>query len=308
MIWLLLLMGIHEQLDAQSFLTNGLVAYYPFNGNTKDLSGNGNNGAASNVVFSIDRFGYSNSACLFNGTNSFILVKNASTLSPTGDFSVSVWIHPDSLQTLPMMVLSKSQAYNDSDSSWFISCEPSGFGYPQCVQFQANPNFGPDSPSIPFTSVGSWHHLIFTYSRTSSICASYLDGSLVDTRSENYSTNNPNRVLTIGCQQALVGYTWFFNGSIDDIRIYNRKLSAADALSLYQIEQAQTLKLNKAVWLSFSNLRNGTNYQVQVSTNLGTSFFNSGTPFTATNSTMNYPFYWNVEAWDQMFFRLQAIP
>ena len=40
---------------AQSWITNGLVAYYPFNGNANDTSGYGNNGIATNVLAAIDR-------------------------------------------------------------------------------------------------------------------------------------------------------------------------------------------------------------------------------------------------------------
>jgi hypothetical protein len=272
------------------------------------MSGNACNGTTTNTIFTIDRFGYSNFACFFNGTNSFIIVTNTSQLSPSGDFSVSVWVNPSSFQFLPMAVISKSQAYNDSDSSWFISFENAGFGLPNTIQFQASPNFGINSPTILPPPVGQWHQLIYTYVRACGSCASYLDGVLVDTRSESYSTNDPSRNLTIGCQEVIGGYNYFFNGSLDDIRIYNRALSSSESLQIFQIDEAQTVNLNKAVWLSFSNLRNGTNYQVQVSTALTGSFTNYGLPFTATNSTMNYPAYWNVGDWSQLFFRLQTLP
>jgi hypothetical protein len=93
-----------------------------------------------------------------------------------------------------------------------------------------------------------------------------------------------------------------------DIRVYNRALSSSEVSQLYQLESAQIVNLNKAVWLSFSNLRNGTNYQVQVSTDLNGTFTNYGSSFSATNATMNYPAYWNVGDWNQLFFRLQALP
>ena len=48
--------------QGQSFLTNGLVAYYPFNGNANDASGNENDAVPSNVVITNDRFGTPNSA------------------------------------------------------------------------------------------------------------------------------------------------------------------------------------------------------------------------------------------------------
>src|SRR5665213_400817 len=63
------------------------------------------------------------------------------------------------------------------------------------------------------------------------------------------------------------------------------------------------VNLVKAVTVSFSNLSAGTNYQLQVSTDLN-SWTNFGSSFTATNSFMTYSNYWNVSDWNQLFFRL----
>ena len=52
-----LALALLTQVSAQSFLTNGLVAYYPFNGNASDESGNGNPGTPNNATLISDRFG-----------------------------------------------------------------------------------------------------------------------------------------------------------------------------------------------------------------------------------------------------------
>jgi hypothetical protein len=68
---------------------------------------------------------------------------------------------------------------------------------------------------------------------------------------------------------------------------------------------AAVVNLHKAVYVDFSNLLIGTNYQLQISTNLyGGAWLNYGTPFTATNPTMTYSNYWNVGDWGQLYFRL----
>ena len=51
----------------QDPFTNGLVAYYPFNGNANDESGNGNNASYSGAVLAADRFGVANKAFHFTG-------------------------------------------------------------------------------------------------------------------------------------------------------------------------------------------------------------------------------------------------
>jgi hypothetical protein len=54
--------------------TNGLVGYWPFNGNANDVSGNGNNGVVSGATLTTDRFGAANKAYSFNGSSNFISV------------------------------------------------------------------------------------------------------------------------------------------------------------------------------------------------------------------------------------------
>jgi len=99
-----------------------------------------------------------------------------------------------------------------------------------------------------------------------------------------------------------------FLGRLDDFRIYNRALSSNEVQQLYQYESTPQVALLQAVSPSFSNLSLGTNYQLQVSTNLNGSFTNCGSAFTATNSSMTYPQFFNVANWNQLFFRLQVVP
>ncbi len=99
----------------------------------------------------------------------------------------------------------------------------------------------------------------------------------------------------------------FWHGLIDDVRIYNRVLSSNEVAQLYAIESGPLVDLIKAVKPSFSYLALGTNYQLQVSGNLS-SWTNQGSVFTATNTSMVYPQYWDVDNWNELFFRLQVAP
>ncbi len=64
-------------------LKDGLVAYFNFTGgNLNDSSGNNNNIYFSNATSTSDRFGNANNAFLFDGSSSFMQVKNSSTLNP----------------------------------------------------------------------------------------------------------------------------------------------------------------------------------------------------------------------------------
>ena len=67
--------SVHENEDIEfntSASNNGLVAYYPFNGNANDESGNKNNGIVKGATLTTDRFGRKASAYSFNGTTSLI--------------------------------------------------------------------------------------------------------------------------------------------------------------------------------------------------------------------------------------------
>jgi len=78
-------------------INTGLVAYYPFNGNANDASGNGNNGIVNGATLTADRFGNPNSAYSFNGASDYIRVPNSNSLQLTNDFTLSAWINCKSL-------------------------------------------------------------------------------------------------------------------------------------------------------------------------------------------------------------------
>ena len=76
--------------------SNGLVGWWPFNGNANDESSNSNNGIVNGATLSTDRFGYNNSAFSFDGVNDFILVPNSSSLqSPSVSLTISAWFKID---------------------------------------------------------------------------------------------------------------------------------------------------------------------------------------------------------------------
>src|SRR5258706_6951163 len=94
----LLIVGIFiaANIHAQSFLTNGLVAYYPFNGNADDASGNGNNGTVNGATLVQNRFGNPNAAYCFDGVSNFI---NFTSVPATqvDNWSIVAWLKPASL-------------------------------------------------------------------------------------------------------------------------------------------------------------------------------------------------------------------
>src|SRR6185369_2796144 len=74
-----------------AFLTNGLVAYYPFYGDAKDESGNGNDGQVSQATLATDRFGTPNACYSFDGVSSYI---DTTDIKFHDSFCISVWVNP----------------------------------------------------------------------------------------------------------------------------------------------------------------------------------------------------------------------
>src|SRR5882724_8725482 len=83
---------------SQVNLSQGLVAWYPLNGNGNDASGNNINGTLNNVTLTTDRNGVFGKAFYFNGQDSWIGVPYSTLYDflPSGDFSITAWVQPDS--------------------------------------------------------------------------------------------------------------------------------------------------------------------------------------------------------------------
>lgn len=296
------LLGMLTSVTAQSFLTNGLVAYYPFNGDANDAAGT-NNGVVHSATLATDRFGLPNKAYSFNGTNAYI----ASTrpLQDLTNSTLSVWYYLGA-RTYPKQyaLFADSTTAGGYDFSAYLTPTDSttnkygifvvakdGFAFVACT------NATPQSLQL----VDRWVHFTWTVSPTNSNI--YIDGNLV--ASANVSGNNIGFHATsylIGANNSNPSIDFFYSGLIDDVRIYNRALSESEVAQLYSIE-GSFLNIRKAIYLDTANVQVGSNYQLQVSPDMQ-NWTNHGSPFTATDSYWRSTNYWDVENWDQLFFRL----
>ena len=86
-----------------------LVAYYPFQGNADDMSGNGHTGTVFGAVLTADRFGNPNSAYSFDGSNDYILVPNAADLNITGSLTLAAWISSRDISRGGQDIICKTQ-------------------------------------------------------------------------------------------------------------------------------------------------------------------------------------------------------
>jgi hypothetical protein len=204
---------------AQDFITNGLVAYYPFNGNANDASGNGNNGIVSGATLTEDRYGVSNQAYNFDGASSYIGFANP-PITQTDNWSIIAWINPASFDQTGIAV---GMGYDDGSA---------GDGYSLGINMnQLYAVFGGTediNPGFTFPSVNQWYQIVML--RNSGTTAFYVNGvamfyNLTDT------PQTPT-AFRIGSNTGIR----FFNGAIDDVRIYNRALSPTEVAQLFELE------------------------------------------------------------------------
>lgn len=196
--------------------TQNLVAHYPFNGNANDESGNNLNGTVNGPTLSIDRFGNPDSAYSFDG-NDIITIPHNDILNSSNELSFSVWVKPNNQQDA--MILGKSNYV--SKTNYLLRTNSSGF-----ISFEYK-DFA-NSNSLPLT-VNDWNH-IAVISQTDNSKLVYINGVLAThtTASSPYGlVTNP---LTIGAASYSSEY---FNGSIDDVRIYKSALTQTDVLNLF---------------------------------------------------------------------------
>jgi hypothetical protein len=199
--------------------TSNLVGYWPFNGNTNDQSGNGNNATNNGATLTTDRFGNANKAYYFNGTSSNIYVDNFDEILGNSPFTVSFWVEP--LASAGWIVCF-GQA---SDGKAFESgTYTAGSGKFDALIWK----YGYTPVYTTSLALGSFQNMTITYDgRTMKV---YKDATLFG--SEDFITTDILRgVLTFGKQ---IDFSEFFNGKIDDIGIWSRVLTQIEIDNLYK--------------------------------------------------------------------------
>jgi hypothetical protein len=217
--------------------TNGLVGYWPFNGNANDESGNGNNGTVNGATLSADRFGNANKAYSFDGVDDYITINNTVGNFGTSDFTISLWYLANNLNASHLI----NKRYNESCGNWW-EFRKEGFAVDQnsCINlldqiFSVQPN------------VAQWYNELIV--RQGNSTKHFVNGILVDSYNSViiHNINNSNNV-TIGCVlNPISGIGQKHNGKIDDIGIWNRALSECEIQDLYNSQLGSFSNANVSI-------------------------------------------------------------
>lgn len=222
-------------------IQNNLVAWYPFNGNTNDSSGNANDVIFSNATPASGAGGVENTAYAFNGTNNYMRVKNNRTLSPGREItiyalvSVSGFYHGACHNN---RIINKG--LNDADEGvYYLQFNDAFFyDYNQCLNeidlthqtFGGTYGNGTGNTADAIDStnrikIDRWYPIAYTYDGDS--VKFYVNGALVYAKQGVYPFNSNKSDLFIGMSNIdNTTYPDWFSGKIDDIKIYKKALSA----------------------------------------------------------------------------------
>jgi hypothetical protein len=192
--------------------TNGLVGYWPFNGNANDESGNGNNGTVNGATLTTDRNGNANAAYDFDD--------NIITIGNNGQFELSEF-------TLSFWGLIPSGTVFGTLATGISNWDNGNLGY-WIGASAGNPSIYFDGLAAGNSNIldDNWHMLSLTYSGGTATL--YLDGILELSTSVNY---NPSSADVEFGNTTLYNERW--NGKLDDIGIWDRALSATEVLDMF---------------------------------------------------------------------------
>lgn len=217
---------------------NGLVAFYDFSGDAKDVSGNHLDGTIKgSPTLTADRFGVANQAYAFSGSGDYIDMGNPTALQISNKMTVAGWFNVNntgvssSMSLITKIFFDPAQG-NNPRRGYYIS-EDGNPSSPHLVTYSFTAD-GMDfavNQSSPITGTGVWMFIAFVTDGTS--WSIYRDNVAPVTGSSTNGNANPDGTLgnfVIGAYDG--GFN--FKGSADDITVYNRALSADEISQLYR--------------------------------------------------------------------------
>jgi hypothetical protein len=209
--------------------TNGLVGWWPFNGNANDDSGNGNNLTnVGGVLSSSDRFGNPLSAYLFQSNGQYLKKDNPVLPSGNSNRTVSVWYRFLSGTNGPTLISQWDGVQNGTCNTSF-----SLQGWNEGIIFWGRCN----DRSVGFSLDTNWIHIVVVYEN--SYMKFYKNGVLInDPGTPNYynfttSLSTSLHEFRVGHPGVNASYPSQFNGYIDDIGMWNRALTQSEITALY---------------------------------------------------------------------------
>ena len=216
---------------------DGLVAWYPFNGNVNDESGNGNNGVVSGATLSNDRFSTSNMAYSFDGINDVITANNSNTFDFNNGQSISFWFNISSYTSSGESIIFGQQINSSVQAVGFSISISAGGSLNYRIGNGSSNSFAGCVNNI--VNLNTWHHVICQFAQNQISVIINNQPSCINTPTSGI-IGNSNQLLVIGDDTWGASNAFHYNGQLDDVAIYNRALTQAEITTLYTATATNT--------------------------------------------------------------------
>lgn len=230
-------------------LNKGLIAWYPFNGNANDESGNGNNGTVYGTTLNPDRFGKESRAYYFNGNSDYIAIDGIiDDLLNKDSYSVTGWFKANSsVQKGAIFSINRETGITNGQNISMIVWDNNLTYYSDSItnsQYHLTP-FDNDV----------WHFFALTFTKNL-ISQLFIDNNILH---HSYISNmniTPNSRASIGQEWDNYWTSDFFIGWIDDIRVYSRRLNSSEINNLYMETATKVENISKSNLYVYPNPAN----------------------------------------------------
>jgi concanavalin A-like lectin/glucanase superfamily protein len=200
-------------------LQKGLVGWWQFKGNALDSTPHGNNCTSSGASLTTDRESAANSAYSFNGSSAKLTCTSSGLPNINGSQTMSAWIYIPTAAGYAVRDIATSEISGTSANQLRITAS----GDLQASQWGGSATV----TGTHTVSTNAWHMATFTYNGTTA--ALYLDGQL-----DTSATATPQSGTPTSFYIGSYGSGEYWDGSLDDVRVYNRALSATEVAALYK--------------------------------------------------------------------------
>lgn len=245
-------MGFHQLGFTQDLPSNvptdGLIGWWPFNGNANDESGNENHGTVmNNPTLTSDRFNETSSAYYFDGADDFIWLNFLSALNGSNQLTLSYWINSD--LTFPPN-FAQDGNYGYVFGHWIDNAYiggPIGFQLAHEINGGIRVNFNGGQSSFSnelITNINTWNNFVLVYNgelssneRVSLFKNGVFVQHIVDPNNipSLIGTTSTRTYIGAACGPIGSNHAWaFFKGKIDDIGVWNRALNESEILTLHE--------------------------------------------------------------------------
>lgn len=231
-----------------SFATNGLIAYFPFDGSVSNAQpGQAWNPIHASISYVSDRFGRPQRSALFDGRQSFVAIDSFFSSNSVVPLTLSLWFRPFTRLNTRNQAVYLIGATGESDNRGIgQSISTAGafdgsniggpyYGLSAFSWIAQRPNLRYYASCIQITyETNRWSHVAATF--TTNEIRLYINGILQDLRTLPGIPITPRRGLVIGAHKFDSGIRWPFHGAVDDVRVYGAQLDGSAVSELYRHE------------------------------------------------------------------------